>query len=43
MPFSVSFSMVSKQQEVPATLAGRPLFVPPGVPGASGRSPDNFS
>ena len=38
MPFSVRFFL----QEVPGTPAGRPLSVPPGVPGTSGRCPGDF-
>ena len=33
----------SKQQEIPGTPAGRPLFVPLGVPGTPGRCPEDFS
>ena len=32
----------SKHQEIPGTPAGRPLFVPPGVPGTPGRCPEDF-
>ena len=34
--------LYSKQQEILGTPAGRPLFVPPGVPGTPGRCPENF-
>ena len=32
----------SKQQEIPGTPTGRPLFVSPGVPGTPGRCPEDF-
>ena len=35
-------SIFEKQTEIPGTLASRPLFVPPGVPGHPAGAPRNF-
>ena len=42
MAFSVLFSIANKL-EIAGTPAGRPLFVPPGVPGTPGRCPGHSS
>ena len=42
MPCSVSSCRINSRKS-PGTPAGRPLFVPPGVPGTPGRCPENFS
>ena len=41
-PVSPAKFFYSKQQEVPGTPAGRPLFVPPGVPRTPGSCPEDF-
>ena len=33
---------VPAKMEIPGTPAGRPPFVPPGVPGTAGRCPGDF-
>ena len=43
MPFSFSRSKETKKQEIiPGTPAGTPLFVTPGVPRRPGRCPGEF-
>ena len=42
MPFLSVWLTKKRREEIHETLAGRPLFVPPGMPGTPGRCPKDF-